>query len=137
VEIAETVTGAPSREIIAEIVFSGLAKKDADTALSAIQKAEARDIDPKRLFKRVIETVRQILLYRFEAVGEDLKRQVGDSLYAKITKEADRGADSSVKADMLADLLAGFNENNRSFDALAHTALELVIMDICSADKTA
>jgi DNA polymerase-3 subunit gamma/tau len=133
-ELAAEITGIPANGLIEKIVFSGIGEQDASPALKALQKAADKNIDPSRLFLRVIQTVRQILILRFSPdLGEGIKDSVGEQLYSKIKAAADAGAKSNINAKTLHTLL--LHHNKLSADTLGHLPLELAIISLSSKNK--
>ncbi|MEX2514971.1 MAG: DNA polymerase III subunit gamma/tau [Candidatus Paceibacterota bacterium] len=128
-ELAAEITGIPANGLIEKIVFDGIADGEPAAALTALQKAADKNIDPARLFARVIQTVRQVLLLRFAPdLGEGIKESVGEQLYSKIKKAADAGGDSNLHAKTLHTLLS--HHNKLSAETLGHLPLELAIISL-------
>lgn len=128
-ELAAEITGLPAAALIKKIVFSGLGSGETDTALEALKQASDKNIDPSRLFARVIQTVRQVLILRFAPdLGTDIREEVGESLYKKIKQAADEGSESAITAKTLHTLLS--HHNRLSADTLGHLPLELAVISI-------
>lgn len=126
-QLAAEITGLPANALIEQIVFAGIATGDTQVALAAIETAKEKNIDPARLFGRVVQTVRQVLVLRFSAeLGEGIKHEVGENLYTKIKEAADAGADSKLSAKTLHTLLS--HHNRLSAETLGHLPLELAVI---------
>lgn len=128
-DLAEKITGVPSHQLVEEIVFSGLAAGAPEAALEVLEAAGDKNVDPAQLFGRVIQTVRQILLVRFAPeLAENLREEVGEGLYEKITKEAKKGAGSRINAKALHTLLS--HHNKLSAETHGHLPLELAVISL-------
>ena len=128
-ELAAEVTGLPAVDLIEKIAFSGIAAGDPAPALKALQEAADKNTDPTRLFSRVIQTARQVLLLRFgDGLSGEIREAVGESLYEKIAAEAEKGADSRINAKTLHELLS--HHNCLSADTLGHLPLELAVISL-------
>ncbi len=129
-DLAEEITGVPPHEVVNQIVFSGIADKDADTALTALKAASEKNIDPEKLFARVIQATRRVLLTRLAPdTVDDLKNEIGQETLEKIKEEAKRGADSNINAKTLHTLLS--HHNRLVSDSLGHLPLELAVIALC------
>lgn len=128
-ELAAEITGLPPAALLEKIVFSGISASDPAPALEALSAAADKNIDPERLFGKVINIARQVLLLRFapELAG-NVREEVGESLYEKIKNEADKGADSHINAKTLHALLS--HHNRLSSDTLGHLPLELAVITL-------
>lgn len=128
-EIAEKVTGEPAHQLVARIVFDGLAAGESDPALQALQEAADRNMDPQRLFARVIQTVRSVLLYRHApSVADDIGDNTSADVFAQVKEEAKAGRDSAITPQVLHILLS--HHNNLSADTLGHLPLELAVIKL-------
>lgn len=133
-QLASEITGLPANALIEQIVFTGIAAGNASVALSAIESAKEKNTDPARLFGRVVQTVRQVLVLRFAAeLGEGIKDEVGENLYTKIKEAADAGGESSLNAKTLHTLLS--HHNKLSAETLGHLPLELAIISLTDDSK--
>ncbi len=127
-DLAAEITGLPPAKLIEEIVFSSLATGEAAAGLEALAVAADKNIDPARLFSRVIQTTRQILLTRFAPeLTKNIQEEVGQNLYEQITDEAKK-TDSRINAKALHTLLA--HHNKLSADTLGNLPLELAIISL-------
>lgn len=128
-KLAAEITGMPANTLIEKIVFDGIAVGDAQTALAAVKQADDKNIDPARLFSRVVQTVRQVLILRFAPdLGTDIEHSVGKQLYTKIKESAEAGAKSSLNAKTLHTLLS--HHNKLSAETLGYLPLELAIISL-------
>jgi DNA polymerase-3 subunit gamma/tau len=126
--LAEEITGLPPHELISQIVFAGLAKRNPKPALQALERARDSNLDPGQLFDRVIAIVRAVLLVRLAPdLAAEIKGEVSTDLFAKIEKEANKD-DSSISAKTLHTLLSHHNE--LTSDTLGNLPLELVVMKL-------
>jgi len=133
-ELAAEITGIPANSLIEEIVFSGIVLNNSNIALTALQKAVDKNIDPARLFGRVVQTVRQVLLLRFAPdLEKGIKDSVGNQLLSKIKEEADAGAGSKINAKTLHTLLS--HHNKLSVETLGYLPLELAIISLMSREE--
>jgi DNA polymerase-3 subunit gamma/tau len=128
-DLAETVTGVPPHELVSEIVFSGIAKGNPDTALKAINQVEAKNLDPDKLFSRVIAVVRSVLQIRLAPdLAEGIEKEISNELYEKITEAADAGSASGITPRTLHTLLR--YRNKLAADTLGHLPLEVAVLSL-------
>jgi len=128
IEIAEVeaVTGAPRGELVRKLL-SAIAKKDAPSALHAIQSGIKENVDPRTLAKLLIHRLRVVLLLRYAP-------DVIDSLTGELT-EADLALakqvskEPGINSDTLRALLEAYG--TMAYAAVPHLPLELAIIDIC------
>ena len=133
-ELAAEITGIPPAALIEKIVFSGIAVGEPAPALEALATAADKNIDPARLFEKVINIARQVLLVRFAPnLAENVREEVGESLYENIKAEADKGADSRISAKTLHTLLS--HHNRLSADTLGHLPLELAVVSLTDQEE--
>jgi len=129
--LAETVTGVPPHELVSQIVFSGIAAGDTQPALKAINQAEQKNLDPGKLFARVIAVVRAVLQLRLAPeLAEGIKEEISTDLFAKMQEEANKD-DSSISAKTLHTLLS--HHNQLTSDTLGNLPLELAIIKLTDA----
>lgn len=129
-EEVELVSGAPRAELIRELLYS-IAKKDADSALLAVQKAVSGNTDPRVLTKLLIHRMRAVLLLRYAPdVAESLGNEFEEAdleLAKRLSKEA------GVNSGTLRALLDAYSQ--MAYSALPHLPLELAVMDIADGGK--
>ena len=128
----EAVSGAPRSEIVRQLL-SALAKKDAATALSAMNTAVSENMDARTLAKLMIHRMRVVLLMRYAPdLADLLGRELSEAdlgLAKELSKEA------SVNSDTLRALLEAYG--HMAYAAVPHLPLELAIIDICAPAATA
>jgi DNA polymerase-3 subunit gamma/tau len=126
----ESVSGAPRSEIVRQIV-TGLAKKDASSALAAVETAVNENMDARTLTKLLIHRLRVVLLMRF---APELADRLGNEL-----TEADRelakelSKDPGVTSETLRILLEA--HSRMAYAAVPHLPLELAVIDICGVQN--
>ncbi|MCR4280827.1 MAG: DNA polymerase III subunit gamma/tau [Candidatus Kaiserbacteria bacterium] len=129
-EEVELVSGAPRAELIRELL-SALAKKDASSALTAVQKAVSENMDPRMLTKLLIHRMRVVLLLRFAPdVAKSLVHEFGEAdleIAKGLAKEA------GVNSDTLRALLDAYSK--MAYSAVPHLPLELAVIDIAGGSK--
>ena len=127
----EAVTGAPKGELVRQIL-AGLAKKDANSALKAVEEATKSNVDARVLAKLLIHRMRVILLMRYAPdIADELSKELTESdieLARELSKE------ERVNSDMLRALLEAYAR--MAYAAVPALPLELAIIDMCGADTT-
>lgn len=122
----EEVSGAPRGEIVRNLL-TAIAKKDAATALSAMQMAVKENMDARTLTKLLIHRLRVVLLMRY---APDLSETLSDEL-----TEADQDVavqlskEPGVNSETLRMILDAYGK--MAYAAVPHLPLELAIIDIC------
>lgn len=127
-DLAEEISGSPPHELVFEIVFSGIASGEPQSALEALKEAKGKNLDPDQLFNRVIQLVRAVLLTRMAPdLADEIKNEVSADLFTKIQEEADKGG-SAITAKTLHLLLS--HRNQLASDTLGNLPLELAVMKL-------
>jgi DNA polymerase-3 subunit gamma/tau len=130
-ELAEDITGLPPHELVSDIVFSGLASRQPQPALQALEQAKDNNLDPDQLFNRVIELVRAVLFMRLAPnLGGEIKSEVSADLFEKIKEEAGKN-DSAITAKTLHLLLS--HRNQLASDTLGNLPLELAVIKLTNS----
>lgn len=124
----ELVSGAPRGEIVRQIL-SGLAAKDSNAALKALEIAVSENMDARTLTKLLLHRLRVVLLMRFapdlaEKLGEELT-DVDRALALDLSKNA------QVNSDTLRIVLEAYAK--MAYAAVPHLPLELAVIDITQA----
>ena len=123
----EAVSGAPRGEIVRQIL-SGLAKKDAPSALKAMNTAIGENMDARTLCKLLIHRMRVVLLMRYApALSGELGSELTEADLA-LAKELSK--EPAVNSDMLRALLETYG--TMAYAAVPHLPLELAIVDVCA-----
>lgn len=126
----EAVSGAPRGEIVRQLL-SGIARKDAATALSAMQIAIGENMDARTLGKLLIHRMRVILLMRYApALAESLASELTE---ADAALARDLSKEPSVNSDTMRALLEAYGR--MAYAAVPHLPLELALIDICAQQK--
>jgi DNA polymerase-3 subunit gamma/tau len=122
----EIVSGAPRGELV-RALLAGIAKKDPDVALKAVQEAVSQNLDMRTLAKLLIHRMRVVLLMRYApaTAGELSKELSGDDLAVAKELSKERG----VNSDTLRVLLEAYA--TMAYAAVPHLPLELAVIDIC------
>jgi DNA polymerase-3 subunit gamma/tau len=123
----EAVSGAPRGELVRQLL-GALAKKDAASALTAMQTAVSENMDPRTLLKLLIHRMRVVLLLRYApALSEKLGAELTE---ADLALAAELSKEPAVNSDMLRALLEAYAR--MAYAAVPHLPLELAIVDICA-----
>ncbi|MBI5644535.1 DNA polymerase III subunit gamma/tau [Candidatus Kaiserbacteria bacterium] len=126
VEEVEAVSGAPRGELIRQLL-SALAKKDASSALAAIQSTLHDNMDARTLTKLLIHRMRIILLMRYAPdLADELAHELSEA-DAALAKELSKEA--SVNSEILRALLEAYGR--MAYAAVPHLPLELAVIEIC------
>lgn len=131
IEIAEVeaVSGAPRGELI-RTILSALAKKDANTALTAVQKMVKENVDMRMLAKLLIHRMRVVLLLRYAPdIAKAMEGELSE-VDMELSKELSKS--TSVNSDTLRALLDAYSI--MAYAAIPHLPLELAITDICGSN---
>lgn len=125
----ESVAGAPRGELIRQLL-TGIAKKDADTALGAIREAVAQNLDARVLAKLLIHRMRVVVLIRYApgTAAEFAKEISADD--AALAKELSK--ERGVTSETLRILLDAYS--TMGYAAIPHLPLELAVIDICKTE---
>lgn len=122
----ELVSGAPKSELVRELL-SAIAKKNASSALGAIQHAVSQNIDARTLARLLIHRMRVVLLLRYSPeIAAMLSKELSEhdlALAKEIAKEP------GVNSDTLRILLEAHAAI--AYAAVPHLPLELAVIDIC------
>lgn len=122
----EDVTGAPKGELVRRII-TGLARKDANTALAAVRDAQEENIDARLLVRLIIMRLRAVLLTRF---APDLV-----PAFTRELSEADTeltgtlAKDKNVTSETLRIVLEAHERT--AYATVPFLPLELAVVDIC------
>lgn len=130
IEVAEveSVSGAPRGELVRQIL-AAFAKKDASSALKALQRAMEDNIDARVLTKLLIHRLRIVLLMRYAPdLAESFTRELTDA-DLELTKSLSK--ESSVNSEMLRALLEAYAV--MTYAAIPHLPLELAIVETSSS----
>ena len=129
----EMVSGAPRGEIVRQLL-SGIAKKDANAAIRAIQEAVSGNMDARVLAKLLIHRMRVVLLMRY---APELADEMGKELSeADLVLAKEISKDPGVNSDTLRLILEA--HATMAYAAVPHLPLELAVIDICvKAEKSA
>ncbi|MFZ2522928.1 MAG: DNA polymerase III subunit gamma/tau [Minisyncoccia bacterium] len=120
------VTGAPSVELIHEIIES-ISEKKLDRGLSAVKKASVQNVDSAVFLKLVLKTMRAILLVRFGA-DHIVKDDLSESEFEFVSKIAKGSGNFSSKT--LVELLDALERTNLSY--ISTLPLEIALINLCS-----
>jgi DNA polymerase-3 subunit gamma/tau len=124
----EDVSGAPRGELV-QALLSGIAKKDTETALGALQTAVKDNMDARTLAKLLIHRLRIVLLMRYApnmaAVLSEELTEADRELATALSKEP------GVNSDTLRAILDAYGK--MAYAAVPFLPLELAVIDICSS----
>jgi DNA polymerase-3 subunit gamma/tau len=129
VEEVETITGAPKGQLIAQVI-EGLAKGDANVALSAVGEAVKANADMEMFATLLLERVRILLLLRYAPeFGKELSADLTDADAAALqTLATDK--ESKINSETLRKLIEAAIGAVRS--PQPHLPLELAIMELAA-----
>lgn len=133
VDVAEVeqVTGAPTGEILRAVVRA-LNMGDVDSALGAIQKAMAANMDARTLLKLLLERVRLVILARnAPQVAAMHKHEFTEADYGEL-EQMGKEKESKINSHLLKALLAAHEE--MAYAALPHLPIELAILDTLKSE---
>lgn len=126
----ELVSGAPRSELIRTVLIA-IAKKDTNSALTAIKDASEQNIDARVLVRLVIHRMRVVLLLRY---APDVALMLSNELTEQdleVAKEVSK--EPGVNSYTLRILLEA--HATIAYATIPYLPLELAIIDICSAQK--
>jgi DNA polymerase-3 subunit gamma/tau len=127
----EEVSGAPRGELV-RTFLSAIARKDASSALGAIESAVKENIDARVFAKLIIHRLRVVLLMRY---APDLATQLSTELStedAALAKEISK--EPGINSETLRALLDAYA--TMAYAAVPHLPLELAVIDITKSDKS-
>ena len=134
VDVAEVeeVSGAPKGELVRRLL-SGIAKRDASSALGAIRTAEGENIDARLLTKLLIHRLRAVLIARFAPdLSESFAHELSEADSALV---AELAKDANVTSDTLRAVLEA--HERMAYAAVPYLPLELAVVDVCGSAGSA
>lgn len=125
----ESVAGAPKSESVDSYVRA-IAGKNADAALSSLEKGLAGSADAKVFLKLALERMRHVALSRFaKGYLEHLKEHLADDEYASV-KDLSSGEGNFITSAMLTRLLEAYEAVDRAY--ISSLPIELATIDCCA-----
>lgn len=128
----EKVTGAPSQQLVHDFL-DAIGLSDPDKGLAAIETAREQNIDMMVFIKRILATMRHVLLLRFsKGYEKTLEEHVGKEEF-EILKTFAENKDAKLDSSVLERLLQAHEEVRISY--IPGLPLELALIDIISSGE--
>lgn len=132
IEEVEKVAGAPRATLVNDIVI-GLAEKDLDKSLQAVNSAVEGNIDMKVFLKMILHKMRSVMLLKY---AKDMERVIKEQFSVEdfeLLKRLSKKEKSLINSNTLNELLLAYDATGRSY--IPQLPLELALIKILGQDK--
>src|SRR3989338_4348203 len=127
IEEVEIVTGAPKARLVNDFIF-GIANKDMETGLKAIDRAVENNVDMKVFVRLILNKLRAILLIRF---SKDMAKQIEGELSEedfKFIQELADNKEANINSETIKEMLEVGEKVGKSF--IKQLPLELCLIKL-------
>lgn len=132
-ELVETITGAPSLEVIHNL-YTAILEKDISLAYKVLRKGEEYHTDMMLLAQLLLQTMRLSLMYRYSPESRDtVEAEYGEKYVDIVKRGAVDGADIITSKSILSMLTA---VERIAYASVPTLPIELAMIEILGVEKS-